>query len=148
MPESSPRARFVSLTYLSRRLDYADMVLKYLPMLAATVPGLFASPLEPQGSGSICSSGLYGELAPILQNFALAEAYCSAYFPMKCASVAGSVPVKRNPKTSAAVATTKSVPTVATKATPSASNNLQASALSKLLQQAATAISTVRSSLR
>jgi hypothetical protein len=42
-------------------------------------------PLEKRG-GSICSSGIYGELAPILQPYPIAQAFCTALYPVSCTS--------------------------------------------------------------
>jgi hypothetical protein len=33
---------------------------------------------------NICSSGIYGELAPILVQYPIAQSFCSKYFPVKC----------------------------------------------------------------
>lgn len=42
--------------------------------------------LEPRAG--VCNGGVYGELAPILAGYSIAQAFCSAVYPVTCTTVA------------------------------------------------------------
>lgn len=50
----------------------------------------FAVPAQhlEERTANVCRSGIYGELAPILQGYPIAQAFCSAVFPVGCTAQA------------------------------------------------------------
>lgn len=54
------------------------------PYIAHAVPlETNANPLEPRAV-AVCSSGIYGELAPLLAPYSIAQAFCTAKYPVPC----------------------------------------------------------------
>lgn len=54
------------------------------PYIAHAVPlEANANPLEPRAV-AVCSSGIYGELAPLLAPYGIAQAFCTAKYPVPC----------------------------------------------------------------
>lgn len=55
-----------------------------LALIASSYFSLIAGmPLEERGAG-VCSGGIYGELVPILIKYPIAQAFCSAAYPVSC----------------------------------------------------------------
>lgn len=77
-------------------------------LIAAQYSYLVASvPFEKYGR-SICSRGIYGELAPILAQHASAEAYCSAVYPISCTAAGKEKRTASETASSTTIATTNS----------------------------------------
>lgn len=45
----------------------------------------FGAPLV-ETRDNVCSNGIYGELSPILKQYPIAVAWCSAFYPVSCSS--------------------------------------------------------------
>ena len=103
-------------------------------------PYIVATPIEERGA-SVCGSGIYGELVPILSPYPIAQAFCSAVFPVACTSAAK----RKRSAPSTTAATTKGSTTTTKKAvsTTTSSVDSKASALSKCQRQPANVISTI-----
>lgn len=112
--------------------------------------------VEKRGSG-VCQSGIYGELAPILAQYPIAEAFCTLVYPVKCTS-AGSghkkrvapsttttTPVKTSTTTPSTTKTTTSTTKVAASSTTKSTTtqDAKASAWSKCQAQPGNVISTM-----
>lgn len=117
------------------------------PITTLAVP---SQPMEPR-AGAVCSSGLYGELAPILAGYSIAQSFCTSNYPVKCTT---SPKIKRTPstksattskqtKTSKTTATTKTPPTTTQPKTTSTATDPKASAWSKCQSQGANFVSTL-----
>lgn len=87
-----------------------------------------------------CSNGIYGELAPILAPYQIAQAFCTAVFPVKCTTAPKQ---KRVASSTAVTATTSTTKSTTPSTTKSSSANAQASAWSKIQSQAAATISSL-----
>ena len=107
--------------------------------------------LEPR-TGGVCGSGIYGELAPILAAYPIAEAFCSAVYPVKCTTAKAVKRQASTPKPTATTTTTKPSSTSSSSKTttkPSSttttttSTNQQSSAWSKCQAQGANVVSTL-----
>lgn len=108
---------------------------------AACLPlGTLAMPHVEARAGSVCSSGIYGELAPVLAGYSAAQSYCTSKYPVPCTTVMFTK-VKRSPAKT--TSTKSSAVSTKTKASTTSAPNAQASALSVLQQQVASAVSTL-----
>lgn len=63
---------------------YSYTALALLVLATQQVTLTAAVPLEERGGEDICGSGIYGELAPYLKPYPLAQAFCTAAFPPQC----------------------------------------------------------------
>ncbi|KAJ9613911.1 hypothetical protein H2200_002047 [Cladophialophora chaetospira] len=99
-----------------------SIVLLGLVLLPHSTPAS-AVPLE-ERAGGVCNGGIYGELVPYLINFAPAQAFCTAYFPVKCVTVltkraatttTTTTTKATNPTTKPSATTTKAPSTTTTK---------------------------------
>jgi hypothetical protein len=154
---------FYSLVAIHVFLDYFEMSSKsWLPVAMVALCSAwtaFATPAEflnPR-TGSICSSGIYGELAPILAAYPIAQAFCSAVYPVKCTIAKREVaraptarvllPRKQTSTTTTKPSTTTTTkpPTTTTKSTTKSTTtlNAQSSAWSKCQGQGAGIVSTM-----
>lgn len=55
-----------------------------LSLRISTSAAVIDASLEPRGS--VCSTGIYGELVPVLSGYDIAHAFCSKAYPVKCHS--------------------------------------------------------------
>lgn len=136
------------------------MFARSLPMVALVV-SIFSSttlagpaqPIEAR-AGVVCGSGIYGQLAPILSPYPVAQAFCTSNYPIKCTTAIGkraasstttttttSVTLKATSKSSS----TTPIDTTTKTTTPKSSTTSDAklAAWSKLLTQAANVASTL-----
>lgn len=119
---------------LSNLLIFSAVVAIYHPLLAVAAPG----PLAPRAG--VCDSGIYGELVPILSPYAIAQAFCTAYYPMKCPSAAAMI---KRAATASSATTTKTTSVTSSKSKTTTSTDAKASAWSKCQGQGASVISTM-----
>lgn len=107
-----------------------------------------------EARAGVCDAGIYGELAPILKPYPIAQAFCTSYFPVKCTSTAAVA--KRRATTTTTFKTSKSsmsstTLTTSKPATSSSSKSTQnpiSSAWSKCQQQGAGVVSTMCSCIQ
>lgn len=120
--------------------------------LPTTIYGAPPNQLERRG---VCQSGIYGEIAPILAGYSVAQAYCSAHYPVQCTpavhkraapsttttkTTTTTAVVKTTTKTTTTTTTTKPATTTTTK---TSSVNPTSSAWSKCQNQPGNVISTL-----
>lgn len=134
-----------SIFSISSMAPVKALLLCYLAVVHQFVVTL-AAPLEERG-GSVCSSGIYGELAPILEQYSIAEEFCSVVYPVSCTASSTS-PTKNKRAVSSTTSTSKAPTTTSTlKATSSSQTtsaaDSKASAWSKCQQQPWNVISTL-----
>lgn len=109
-----------------------------------------AMPLEERGD-SVCGSGIYGELAPILEQYAIAEVFCSTVYPVSCTTPTSAKHKRGTPMTTATskitttskVTTTMSASKAATSLHTMSTADAKASAWSKCQRQPGNVISTM-----
>lgn len=99
-------------------------------------------------AGSVCSSGIYGELVPILAPYSVAQAFCTAIYPVKCTTQLNK---RATPTTTASnrqpsTTTTTKSSTLTTKSTTAV--DPKASAWAKAQLQAGQVVSTLCSCLQ
>ena len=68
------------IAMLSKSTVLVASIALQLPWAALAAPPNF---LEAR-AGAVCSSGIYGELAPILSGYPIAQAFCTAVYPVHC----------------------------------------------------------------
>lgn len=113
-----------------------------------------AVPLE-ERAGDVCGSGIYGELVPYLKPYPVAQAFCSAVYPVKCSSVNKA---KRQLSTTSKISTTptapSTIPKISTTSSKSSSKTTtssidpKASAWSKCQKQGGNVVSTICSCIQ
>lgn len=111
----------------------------HMPLVAV------ATLLEERGS-SICGTGIYGELAPILAQYPIAQAFCSAVFPVACTTAPQQQKrAKTTISTTSTSVKTSSTSTLSKTTTKSSAmtQSPEASAWSRIQSQAAGTISTL-----
>ena len=82
--------------------------------LSPAVQGAPNAALERRG---VCDSGIYGELAPILAGYSIAQAYCTQVYPLKCSAKAQKRAASTTTTTTKAATTTGKVTTATTRST-------------------------------
>ena len=90
------------------------MTLKTVLTIALTVlhlsPAVQGAPNAALERRDVCYSGIYGELAPILADYSIAQAYCTQVYPLKC-------PAKAQKRAALTITTTTKTVTTSNKVT-------------------------------
>lgn len=117
--DSGDDKRVPNTMAISKILATAVVVLNCSTMILA-VPNCHVKPR----AGGVCAQGIYGELAPILAGWPVAELFCTDFFPVPCTSEAKqkrSLPPSTTTTAAAATTSTKAASTTRSQPTTTAS---------------------------
>lgn len=99
-----------------------------------------AVPHHEARADAYCGSGIYGELAPIIAPYQIAQAFCTAVYPVKCTTAAK---LRRAAPSTTASTTPKATASSTAKSSTTASVDAKASAWAKAQKQAGSVISSL-----
>lgn len=134
-----------STSQLSNMFPRMSLIISVLVALLCSISVVAAPPNLEQRSGNVCSSGIYGELAPLLKGYAPAVQYCSAHYPLTCTTAHKRQNIVRQattPRPTPTVTTTTTT-TTTPKTTTTTSKDTKASAWSKCQGQGGGVVSTM-----
>jgi hypothetical protein len=133
-------------TLSAREMGLKRILALVLAIACLTGAGVAAPQLEIR-AGSVCSSGVYGELVPLLAQYPIALSFCSAVYPIQCTSAKlgkrASTTTVTPSSTTTKASTTITTKASTTKTTTTTTQNAQSSAWSKCQQQPANVVSTI-----
>lgn len=122
---------------LYKQFLLSTLLVSQAPKLALAAP--LAESLEIRANG-VCGSGIYGELAPILAQYPIAQAFCTVAYPVSCTTAKA----KRAASAATTTMKTTSKTTQATsKQTTTTNADAKASAWSKAKNQPGNVVSTM-----